>query len=152
MITVRIARIEDAQAIAELAAELGYPATPAVMLARLQKILGRDDQLAVVAEESDGKLCGWLQAHAHDVIVSGFRAQLSGLVVAGNHRRKGVGRLLVNRAEQWATQIGAGAILVQSNVQRTESHAFYPALGYKLAKTQAVYRKSLPRLPPPKAD
>jgi hypothetical protein len=32
---------------------------------------------------------------------------------------------------------------VRSNALRQEAHAFYPALGYALAKTQRVYRKAL---------
>lgn len=52
--------------------------------------------------------------------------------------------LLVAAAERWAKSIRAPAIVVRSNVQRTGSHAFYPALNFSATKTQNVYRKSLP--------
>jgi hypothetical protein len=50
---------------------------------------------------------------------------------------------LVLAAEQWAETVSAEAIVVRSNVNRLESHSFYPALGYPPIKTQRVYRKSL---------
>ena len=41
-------------------------------------------------------------------------------------------------------------VLFRSNIVRTESHAFYPGLGYALIKTQHVYRKALtPTSAPP---
>jgi len=97
----------------------------------------------LIADDPAHVLCGWLTAHAFDTLASGFRVQITGLVVAESHRRQGAGRHLVAAAERWAEKIGAETIVVFSNVQRTESHAFYPALGYTNTKTEAVYRKSL---------
>ncbi|MCF7760050.1 MAG: GNAT family N-acetyltransferase [Cephaloticoccus sp.] len=113
------------------------------MTNRLQKIVREPSQFAIVAEDSLQTPCGWLTAHAFDTLASGFRVQITGLVVADTHRRQGVGRRLVAAAEQWAQTIGAKIIVVFSNVERVESHAFYPALGYTNTKTEAVYRKSI---------
>jgi GNAT superfamily N-acetyltransferase len=142
MITIRLARSLDAPALAALAGTLGYPAEEAEMQARLERILGRDDQLVIVAE-TGATVGGWLTAHAFDTLASGFRVQLTGLVVSDRHRRLGIGRQLVNRAEAWAREIGATTVCVFSNVQRTESHEFYPALGYTRTKTEAAYRRIL---------
>jgi len=49
---------------------------------------------------------------------------------------------LIEEAETWAKNIGADAISVRSNTNRIEAHLFYPALGYKKIKTQAVYEKA----------
>ena len=46
-------------------------------------------------------------------------------------------------AERWARERGLTLIVLRSNVQRSESHAFYPAIGYEHFRTQAVYRKLL---------
>ena len=143
MITLREARSGDASAIAALASTLGYPVEAAVMQTRLDKILSRADQLVVLAEDQYHTACGWLTAHAFDTLASGFRVQITGLVVSDKHRRMGIGRQLVARAEKWAQTQGAKAVVVFSNVKRTESHAFYPAIGYTNTKTEAVYRKAI---------
>ena len=142
---LRPAREGDAAAISELIGQLGYSADAALTRQRLTRILGRADHIVLVAAMSDGAICGWLHAHAADALESGFRVEIVGLVVAQAARRKGVGQRLVEQAERWAISLGAEAIVVRSNIKRTESHAFYPALGYSEAKTQKVYRKQLPR-------
>jgi GNAT superfamily N-acetyltransferase len=138
---VRSAVPGDAAAIAALAGELGYPAETKAVRERLARILGRDDHRVVVAELPKGALCGWLQAHCSDVLESGFRVEIVGMVVSERMRRKGVGRVLVAQAETWAAEISAETVVVRSNAARVESHAFYPALGYLPSKTQVVYRK-----------
>lgn len=140
---IRKAELTDASEIARLSAELGYPAEPETIRDRIEKTANRPDYLLIVCENvsGNGSLSGWLQAHTSDVIESGFRVEIVGLVVARDARRKGFGRQLVARAEQWAADSGARTINVRSNVLREEAHLFYPSLGYELKKTQAAYRK-----------
>ena len=140
--TIREAISSDADAIARLTRELGYAADPAAISQRLARLTDRNDQLVLVAL-LDEKPVGWLQAHASDVLESGFRVEIVGLIVSLQSRRLGIGRQLVQRAEQWAIALGAAAIVVRSNTARGESHRFYPALGFSATKTQAVYRKPL---------
>ena len=143
MITIREARCDDASAINALASTLGYPEQIEVMQARLEKIIALADQLVVLAEDQNHVVCGWLTAHAFDTLATGFRVQITGLVVSDKHRRMGIGRQLVARAEEWARTLGAKSVVVFSNVKRTESHAFYPVVGYTHTKTEAVYRKAI---------
>lgn len=142
-IKVRAATLRDARVIAALSGELGYPMEVAAARARLRRILGRRDQRVFVAEGAGGELGGWLQAHASEVLAYGFRVEIAGLVVGTHVRRRGVGRRLVARAEEWAARLGASEVSVRSNAARVESHAFYPSLGYQVSKTQIVYRKPL---------
>ena len=142
-ISIRPASEADAAAIAQLSTTLGYDATPAVMIERLRAILDSNSDLVLVAVNSLGAVVGWLQAHAALIIESGFRVEITGLIVSPDYRRRAAGRALVAEAERWAKSISAGAVVVRSNVQREESHAFYPALGYTSTKTQNVYRKIL---------
>jgi len=142
--TVRRALEQDANAIARLSVELGYPATRETMRERIRAISASTADLLVVAADPSGEPVGWLQAHAAQLNESGFRVEIVGLIVATAARRKGIGRSLVAAAERWAKSIRAQAIIVRSNIQRTSSHAFYPALNFSATKTQNVYRKSLP--------
>ncbi len=139
---LRHATLADAAAIAALTGELGYTADEAASRERLSKLLDRAECHLVVAEMK-GAVAGWLQAVTGEVLESGFRVEIVGLVVGEKFRRRGVGRALVARAEVWARSLGAPAIVVRSNTLRTESHVFYPALGFESTKTQAVYRKHL---------
>jgi GNAT superfamily N-acetyltransferase len=138
---VRAATGADAEPIARLSRDLGYPADAGTVRERLGRILGRGDQRVVVAETAGGVVCGWLQAHSSDVLESGLRVEIIGMIVSEPMRRMGVGRALVAQAETWAEEISAETIVVRSNSKRVESHAFYPALGYLPSKTQVVYRK-----------
>ena len=141
--SIRRAAEEDALCIAQLCGTLGYSAEAAVIAQRLRAIVASDADLLMVAVDADGSVIGWLQAHAAHIVESGFRVEITGLVVAPEQRLRGLGRELVRETEQWASSLSAEAVVVRSNVQRSESHAFYKALGYSLTKTQHVYRKRL---------
>ncbi|MBK8478690.1 MAG: GNAT family N-acetyltransferase [Opitutaceae bacterium] len=146
MFTLRTALPSDAAAISALTEQLGYPAPPSATLDRLERLLRHPDQLVVVACSGE-QVAGWLQAHAYDVLESGLLVEIVGLVVAEPSRRAGVGRALVEQAKRWACARDAEALVVRSNTLRTQSHRFYPTLGFTASKTQAVYEIRLPRSP-----
>ena len=140
--TIRDAVLSDSADIARLTSLLGYAADAETISCRLARISNRQEHLVIVAVLNE-KIVGCLQAHASLVLESGFRAEIFGLIVSEKSRRCGVGRSLVQRAECWAVEIGAEAVVVRSNTKRVESHIFYPALGFTASKTQTVYRKVL---------
>jgi ribosomal protein S18 acetylase RimI-like enzyme len=142
MMTVRQASLSDADEIARLTGELGYGDDSSAIRGRLQRILLRSDHIVFVAVAT-GKVAGWLQAQVTESLESGHRVEIMGLIVGGGHRRLGIGRALVGHAERWARGLGLHVLVVRSNVTRLESHDFYPAIGFNVAKTQAVYRKHL---------
>ena len=141
VVDVRSARGEDAQAIAALSAQLGYPVPADLLAVRLARILERRDELVLVACTAAGAIIGWVHGAEQRFLEADARCELLGLVVASDHRREGVGRRLVAAVERWAEDRGLGDISVRSNVTRAESHPFYERLGYRRAKTQHVYRK-----------
>ena len=138
----------DADAIASLAAELGYPTTGEAVRSRIEAIGPSRSDLLLVATNGGGEIIGWLQAIAAHILESGFRVEIVGLIVSSRIRRGGIGRALVAAAERWARDIQAESLIVRSNIKRVESHAFYRALGFSSTKTQQVYRKALPAHPP----
>jgi predicted N-acetyltransferase YhbS len=142
-VSIRRATGADTDSIARLAGELGYAVEPEKMPGHIQAILASTTELLIVAVDASGGVVGWLQAHAAHIVESGFRVEITGLIVSPAFRRQGVGRSLVANAEHWARTASAEAIVVRSNAKRLESHAFYPALGYASIKTQVVYRKPL---------
>ncbi|HEY9444784.1 MAG TPA: GNAT family N-acetyltransferase, partial [Gemmatimonadales bacterium] len=141
----RIRRVtrEDAAAVAALSDQLGYPVAAEAIAARLERLLGRDDQLVLAAVADDGELAGWIHAAEQDLVEAERRCEILGLVVDGRRRRGGIGRGLVAEAERWAASRGLRQMSVRSNVAREESHPFYEAQGYGRVKTQQVYRKPI---------
>jgi GNAT superfamily N-acetyltransferase len=131
----------DAEVVAALAGELGYPNEVETIRARVRAIDQAD--LLLVAVDASNKAVAFIQGHRFCIIEVGFRVEILGLVVSSSVRRSGIGRKLIAEAERWATNIGAEAISVRSNTKRSEAHLFYPALGYKKIKTQAVYEKAV---------
>ena len=139
---VRRAETRDAAQMTRLAAELGYPMSPADMTNRLTALLADDRHHIAVAASAEGIL-GWMHVEHRTSLEGGDRAELMGLVVDAQARRAGVGRALVAAAETWAATRGLAAMTVRSNAARELSHPFYEALGYVRAKTQHVYTKKL---------
>lgn len=142
-LTVREAAASDAERLAELSTELGYPATGADLGPRLGRILARADSVVLVAALPDGAVVGWLHAAEVEILEHGRHCEIFGLVVAAGRRRHGAGRRLVHEVERWAAARGLREITVRSNVARTESHPFYARMGYTRVKTQHAYRKEL---------
>lgn len=70
---------------------------------------------------------------------------IGGLVVDRNHRRLGIGRALMERAEVWAAERGCSMVRLTSSATRTAAHQFYEGLGYTTIKTQYSFIKPLNR-------
>jgi predicted N-acetyltransferase YhbS len=142
--SIRPARPADAEAIALLATELGYPTDEAEMGRRIERLLKSEAYFLAVAEQ-ESRVLGWVAAERRLLLESGERAEIVGLIVTAQARRGGTGMRLVQAAEEWAMRQGLNAIAVRSNIARTESHPFYEKLGYVRAKTQHAYTKRLQR-------
>lgn len=142
---LRPAEIADAVEIARLSTALGYPVPVASVRTALERLLGSECHLVVVAPDGDGGLQGWATVERRWTLESGESAELTGLVVDAGARRRGVGRALVARAETWAAAAGFDRLRVRTNVARLESHPFYEGIGFRRTKTQHVYEKPIDR-------
>jgi GNAT superfamily N-acetyltransferase len=140
-ITVRRMIEADAEAVAQLSDELGYPSDADAIRRRLQAIDPAD--FVVVAVSAADVPIGFIHARITRSIEADARVHILGLVVSSTARRTGVGRRLIAEVERWAATTGAEAIVVKSSITRNEAHDFYPAAGYEKVKTQAVYLKRL---------
>jgi GNAT superfamily N-acetyltransferase len=129
-IEIRDATAADAPDIARLLAALGYPATPEAIPARLERLTS-DGAVALIAAAASRPI-GLATVHVRVVLhAEAPVAQLTALVVDPASRRRGVGRLLVARAERWAAARGAAKLVVTTALHRADAHAFYDGLGYE---------------------
>jgi len=142
-LTIRPAEAGDSAALASLAGQLGYPIRKSEVQRQLSSLAKEKGHAVFVAELGGHGIVGWIHMMPRQLLYSFGLAEIGGLVVDAEHRRKGVGRALIRAAEQWAKSQGYSRIVVRSNAVREESHAFYPSLGYNSVKTQKVYREEL---------
>jgi GNAT superfamily N-acetyltransferase len=138
---IRVVDARDAEALAPLLDQLGYPAGVEDIRARLAELNG-ESQVLVAAGELG--LSGFVAvAMTRDFIV-GTRGMILGLVVADGSRSAGVGSELLAAAECWAFDRGAAVVMVRSNVIRNRAHRFYERKGYRRVKSQHVFEKRRP--------
>lgn len=142
VVRMRPATPADADAIAELSGQLGYPVAAAAVRQRLERLLAAADQAVFVAVDAR-RVVGWIHGADQLLVESEQRCEILGLVVDQRLRRAGVGRGLVAEIERWAAARGLAVVSVRSAVTRAESHPFYERLGYERVKSQHVYRKRL---------
>ncbi len=137
---IRSAVETDVEAIAALSGQLGYPAQPAEIKARLERIQAQGDGQVLVAEVG-GRVVGWVHVRGEHTLESPALAAISGLVVDEGQRRRGVGAELMAAAERWAVSMRYDTVRLRSNVIREAAHRFYRRLGYSEAKRQVVLSK-----------
>lgn len=91
--------------------------------------------LLAVAEDEAGVVVGYVLAHRRLAFhAGGCVVWVEEVVVDASARRRGIGRDLLNRAEEWAAEHGATHVSLASR----RAGPFYLALGYE---DSAVYYK-----------
>jgi ribosomal protein S18 acetylase RimI-like enzyme len=138
---IRDARPEDAPAIAELLAELGFPAAAETVTQRLAGLAQARETVLVIL--SSGELLGFVTVHFTPVLHRPTPVgRLTALVIAERARGRGLGRALVAAAEQQLTDAGCALVEITSNHKLTAAHAFYQRLGYTI--TSHRFCKTMP--------
>jgi len=130
-IDIREATPADAEALARLCTQLGYPSPAHAMPARLARLVSDPHARCVVATTGDG-VAGLATMHVrHTLNHETPIAQLTLLVVDEAQRNRGIGRVLVAAAEEWARSCGAKRFVVTTALRRADAHAFYEKLDFK---------------------
>lgn len=128
-VKLRAAGATDAAVVAGLLGVLGYPISTEEAKARLAR-----DADQVVLADSEGEVLGLLALSVQPQITHPRPvARVTALVVRESARRRGVGRLLMDRAAELARAHGCDGIELTSAIapERGDSHRFYEALGYQ---------------------
>lgn len=131
----------DAEGIAAIFTDEGYPAGPSAIVARLARFNGPDSR--VVVADREGEVIGFIAFHAlprfeHDDDV----VRILALVVDAGARERGVGHHLMAEAERFARERGAAFVEVTAGRHRPEARHLYESLGYDASVT-AYLRKRL---------
>lgn len=138
---IRPATEHDADAIAALFTDEGYPAGPSDIVERLSRFASPHSQVLVA--EHEGEVIGFIALHAmprfeHDDRI----VRILALVVDAGARERGVGRGLMAEAERIAAELGAAFTEITAAHHRPEARHLYETLGYDATVT-AYLRKKL---------
>ncbi|MFP7297018.1 GNAT family N-acetyltransferase [Neobacillus niacini] len=136
---IREAKLKDSKQITRLSYQHGYEISEADVYKHLEKLLSNNDNAVYVIEISDVEIAGWVHVHGRHLIDALPFAEIGGLVVDENHRRKGYGEKLMRKSEEWARKNSYQEVRLRSGGQRKEAHEFYKSIGYKNVKWQEVF-------------
>ncbi|RBY81470.1 GNAT family N-acetyltransferase [Blastococcus sp. TF02-09] len=122
----------DAERVAALLGELGYPSTPERVRERLATWLGDRHSRVLVATTANQQVVGCLSVHAVPYLERDGRwARIESLVVTESARGTGVGSALLKAAETAAREWKCDGMEVTSHRSREQAHTVYRHVGYE---------------------
>jgi len=142
MIPIRRAQRQDMGALAHLVTQLGYPSDRDQIRRRINSLA--PGQSAVLVATSGDNIVGFVHIAIKVNIQVEPSADVRGLIVDERERGSGVGRALMQAAEDWAIQHRCANVYVSTNVLRLGARSFYRQLGYEPVKESLVFSKRLP--------
>jgi GNAT superfamily N-acetyltransferase len=139
--TLRRAEPVDADRIATLFTDEGYPSGPSDILERLGRFSSPESQ--VIVADHGGEVLGFIALHAVPRFEHSDRIlRVMALVVDAGVRERGVGRLVMEEAERVGRELGAAWAEVTAGHHRPDARRLYEELGYD-ASVAAYLRKRL---------
>ncbi len=128
---VRPAVAADADVLARLVTQLGYPSDASQLRARLELAAGDPDIRALVAERG-GEVVGMIGIMVFPAFHrDGLHGYITALVVDAAARGGGAGAALLAAAETWFAERGVTKATLTTAMHREAAHRFYEHLGYE---------------------
>lgn len=144
---VRPVLLDDANAISELSAQLGYQASPEAVSQRIVQMSSHSGShaafVACLQNAQHTEVVGWIEVTLMHELQSPSFTLITGLVVSDAHRSLGIGKRLCAEVEAWSREQGVTKIRVTSRISREAAHRFYLREGFERIKTWAVFEKML---------
>jgi ribosomal protein S18 acetylase RimI-like enzyme len=130
-VTIRVAEMNDAAALAHLMCELGYETTKSEMQMRMERI-ATDKCYRTFVAVLDGKVCGMIgtltcPSYEHN----DPSGRILALAILSTMRRRGIGRALIAAAEKDFAQRAIRRVALDTRLAREDAHKFYESLGYE---------------------
>jgi len=127
---LRSASAIDADDVAALLSEMGYPCSTSEARERI-RLIGGNDRQALVLARSGGRVCGLIALDfMYYLPLGSTTCRITALVVTSESQGNGLGRQLLKEAERRARFAGAARLELTSGSQRADAHAFYKACGF----------------------
>lgn len=139
---IRAAQIEDLDSIQKLAVQLGYNPTKETILTGLRELQANGDYEVVVITEAD-LVVGWMTLCVRHRLEDIPFLQVAAIVTEETRRGSGLGKKLMNYAENRAKEKGLPFVGLHSSKRRSDAHRFYEKTGYEKANESFFFRKTL---------
>jgi len=140
---VRAAQRGDVSSVAALSAQLGYDEAEGEIGKRIEEIRALGNGEVYVALVPPNIVVGWIHIFTQVLVELPPLAEIGGIVVDSRYRRIGIGRSLMEAAEQWARQNGLTTLRLRSNVRRDNAGEFLRRLGYRELAVSTHFSKAL---------
>ena len=136
---IRTFEANDLPALIPLMEQLGYSHTEHSLISNIEAL--RNSGGEVFVAERKNKIFGCVGAIIDTRLAEGTQGEIVSLVVLEEMRGFGIGKGLVNAAEEWLFQY-ADTVRVRANEIRAEARQFYLGMGYEVSKIQVVLTKN----------
>lgn len=149
---VRTARLDDCASLAEMRTVLWPDTSAEEHKHELVGILSGEKRLVMllvifVAQSEEGELLGFLEAGLRSCAEGCEPWQpvgyIEGWYVGESYRKHGIGRRLLEVAEEWARGQGCVEMASDALLENHLSQRVHQALGYKVVERSVHYRKAL---------
>ena len=128
-IHIRLARPDDAAAIARLIHQMGYPVSETESVKRIQLYI-QPSYLLLVAENNE-TVEGYIALHIYNVVhLPAPEGRIISFCVNEKVRGSGIGTALLHSAEDYFKEKSCYKIVLNSNLKRPDTHQFYLNRGY----------------------
>ncbi len=142
MIVIREVLPEDAPEISELSHQLGYPISGKETIQNIINLRqSKNDEAFVAIQEQ--KVIGWIGVSYKISLESVPLCEIHGLVVHEQYRSRGIGKMLIKKAQEWSRDRGINKLRLRCNIKRAEAISFYQNYGFNEVKQQKVFEMKL---------
>lgn len=138
-VTIRGASTADAERLATMLTDEGYPAGPSDLAARIARYSSEESRVLVA--EAAGTVIGFIAFHVLPRFETDERfLRIVALVVDPGERERGIARLLLADVERVARDEGVAFLEVTAGHHRPEARQLFESVGYDSSVT-AYLRK-----------
>lgn len=129
-VSIRLARPDDAAAVADLIHQMGYMVSEVETVKRIELYL-QPSYILWVAEREE-VVVGYIALHIYNVLhLPAPEGRIISFCVDEKVRGTGVGTVLLHAAEDCFKENGCYKIVLNSNLKRPDTHQYYLNRGYQ---------------------
>lgn len=139
---IREMTTRDLPTVRDLLRQLGYDLDEGELVRRFKMVDAAESHHLLVASNGD-EVLAFVHVFYRPALEKPPEAVVQALVVDERARGAGIGRRLMDAAEEWAGGLDFESIVLTSGTAREEAHAFYRTLGYDTIAPTFLLRKRL---------